>query len=472
MADQNILREYLVALGFKVNTAEQKKFTSVLGVMDKSAAGLGKTLLGAAAAAQAMVGVWAVQMEKLYYSSKRIGTTVGNLQALKYGASQIGLSGEQMQGALEGMARALRSNPGLIGLVKSFGIKVEGRDMSDVARDTIKHLNKMPTYIAERFGALFGFSADDLYMMRMGEAEMEKAIEIRKRAAADLGIDTEKAASAGKEYAQTWREIGMYVGLFQDALAVALLPGMREFAELAKSVLKSMIGWVQNGMPGAPTEIKSKEGQAYKAAGKSDPFSFSSLMRGQWGVGAGGAAPGVPAPSPTSAPSPSAAGSPSELFARLEQKYGLPPGLLDKVWERESGRGKNMLSPAGAKGHMGFMDPTAKAYGVTDPNNLEQAATGSAKMWADLLKQYDGDVRKAAAAYNWGSGNMARQGLGAAPKETRDYMDAIGGKAGVQQTVNITVNGAADANSTARAIEQAQRNANADLVRQLKPRMQ
>jgi hypothetical protein len=472
MSDQTILREYLVSLGFKIDGGAQKKFKTGLIDLDKTAVTLGKTLVGAAVAAQAMVGVWAVQMEKLYYSSKRIGTTVGNLQALKYGAAQIGISGEVMQGALEGIARSIRSNPGLAGLIQSFGIKVEGRDMGDVAIDMVKALNKMPPYIAERFGALFGLDADTLFMLRQGVGEMEKAAGIRKKAAADLGIDTEAAALAGKEYANSWREILMYVGLLKDALAITLLPGMKELATLAKDILVSITGWVQKGMPGAATNIQSKEGQAYKASGKADPYSFSSLMRGQFGVGA--QAPALPAPQgsaqpPVAAPQtavPTSGGS-SALFAALERKYGLPAGLLDKVWLRESGRGKNMLSSAGAKGHMGFMDKTAKAYGVTDPNDLEQSAEGSAHMWSDLLKQYKGDMRQAAAGYNLGSGRMQKLGAGNYPKETRDYQDYM---AGVTQTNNITVTGSGDAKATAEQVKSAMRQANQDLVRQLKPR--
>lgn len=53
-----------------------------------------------------------------------------------------------------------------------------------------------------------------------------------------------------------------------------------------------------------------------------------------------------------------------QLFASLEQRHGLPAGLLDAVWATESSRGKHMLSPAGAQGHFQFMPATAKRYGL------------------------------------------------------------------------------------------------------------
>ncbi|WP_140413380.1 transglycosylase SLT domain-containing protein [Pandoraea sp. PE-S2T-3] len=113
------------------------------------------------------------------------------------------------------------------------------------------------------------------------------------------------------------------------------------------------------------------------------------------------------------------------LFSKLETQYGLPKGLLDSVWAQESGRGTNMLSSAGAKGHFQFMDATAKQYGLDDPNDLSKSATAAAQMYRDLLKQNGGDLSKALAGYNWGQGNVQRKGMENAPKETRNYVDQV-----------------------------------------------
>ncbi|WP_375792437.1 lytic transglycosylase domain-containing protein [Paraburkholderia fungorum] len=113
------------------------------------------------------------------------------------------------------------------------------------------------------------------------------------------------------------------------------------------------------------------------------------------------------------------------LFSRLESQYRLPSGLLDSVWAAESGRGVNMLSPKGAKGHFGFMDPTAAQYGLTDPNDLNASATAAARMYSDLLKANGGDLDKALAAYNWGQGNLNKFGLAGAPEETQGYISKV-----------------------------------------------
>nr|WP_284502895.1 lytic transglycosylase domain-containing protein [Caballeronia sp. AZ10_KS36] len=115
----------------------------------------------------------------------------------------------------------------------------------------------------------------------------------------------------------------------------------------------------------------------------------------------------------------------TSLFAALERKEGLKPGTLDKYWFAESSRGLNMRSPAGAKGHFGFMDPTAKQFGVTNPDDLANSAAGAARFLHYLYGKYGDDDRRVAAAYNWGEGNVDRRGLGAAPAETQAYMDKI-----------------------------------------------
>lgn len=115
----------------------------------------------------------------------------------------------------------------------------------------------------------------------------------------------------------------------------------------------------------------------------------------------------------------------AKLFADLEGKYSLPNGLLDSVWSAESARGKSMLSPAGAEGHFQFMPATARQYGVNNPYDLRESATGAARMYADLLRQNGGDLSRALAGYNWGQGNLSRKGLENAPAETRGYIRKV-----------------------------------------------
>lgn len=113
-----------------------------------------------------------------------------------------------------------------------------------------------------------------------------------------------------------------------------------------------------------------------------------------------------------------------QRLAGLEKQYGLPHGLLDAVWNKESGRGKSLVSNAGAQGDFQFMPKTSAAYGV-NPWDFNQSSDGAARMYRDLLKSNNGDLGKALAAYNWGQGNLNDKGVEAEPAETRNYVRDI-----------------------------------------------
>ncbi|WP_440492890.1 transglycosylase SLT domain-containing protein [Serratia ureilytica] len=117
-----------------------------------------------------------------------------------------------------------------------------------------------------------------------------------------------------------------------------------------------------------------------------------------------------------------------EHLSQLEAKNNLPPGLLDRVWNAESSRGKKLFSSAGAEGPFQFMPATGRDYGLKNRDerlDFHKSSDAAARYLSDLLKRFDGDVRKAVAAYNWGPNRVSDKGLARAPRETRDYLQKI-----------------------------------------------
>ena len=140
-------------------------------------------------------------------------------------------------------------------------------------------------------------------------------------------------------------------------------------------------------------------------------------------------AKGAGAPS-SAAGAAGAGGGSARLFASLEAQYGLPAGLLDSLWQQESGRGKKMRSPVGAKGHFQFMDATAKAYGLQNPDDLNESAGAAARMMSDLMRQYKGNLSDALTAYNGGGRAVDRFHRGVGSNETMRYAPSIIGRMG------------------------------------------
>lgn len=126
-----------------------------------------------------------------------------------------------------------------------------------------------------------------------------------------------------------------------------------------------------------------------------------------------------------------------QQLAALESQNGLPPGLLAAVMRAESNGNPNAVSPKGAQGLFQFMPETAQQYGI-DPLDPEQAASGAARMYSDLSKQYSGDIPKMLAGYNWGSGNIQKHGMDNIPAETRDYIAKVTGLMQPQQMAGDT----------------------------------
>ncbi|WP_199639605.1 lytic transglycosylase domain-containing protein [Serratia sp. PAMC26656] len=115
-------------------------------------------------------------------------------------------------------------------------------------------------------------------------------------------------------------------------------------------------------------------------------------------------------------------------LSQLEIQNNLPKGLLDRVWNAESSRGKKLFSSAGAEGPFQFMPATGRDYGLNnraDRLDFNKSSDAAARYLSDLLKQFDGDVSKAVAAYNWGPKRVKDIGLAGAPSETRNYLQRI-----------------------------------------------
>ena len=111
------------------------------------------------------------------------------------------------------------------------------------------------------------------------------------------------------------------------------------------------------------------------------------------------------------------------LIDEISTTHGVDPRLVRSMVKTESNFNPQATSPAGAKGLLQLMDPTAKELGVVDSFNPRQNLDGGVRYIKKLMYMYGGDQEKALAAYNFGMGNVA-QGL-EYPQETRDYITKV-----------------------------------------------
>ena len=113
------------------------------------------------------------------------------------------------------------------------------------------------------------------------------------------------------------------------------------------------------------------------------------------------------------------------MIDKVAKKHGVDEKLVRAVVRQESGFNPNATSHCGAMGLMQLMPATAKGLGVTDPYNPVQNVEGGVKYLKNLLNKYNGNVILALAAYNAGSGAVAKYDGVPPYKETQNYVKSI-----------------------------------------------
>lgn len=122
------------------------------------------------------------------------------------------------------------------------------------------------------------------------------------------------------------------------------------------------------------------------------------------------------------------------LIQRYAPEYGVDPNIIRAMMWQESSGDPSVTSNKGARGLMQLIPATARAYGLrvgdgiderTDPAKNLQAGI---HYFADLLKEFGGDVRLALAGYNAGAGAVHKYGGIPPYAETQNYVRSITGR--------------------------------------------
>jgi hypothetical protein len=237
----NVIREFLVALGFSVDKDGLKKFKSTLEGSAKLSKELGVAIGGVATAVEGMVAVFASRMEKMYYASKRTDASVKNLQALQFGFGQIGLSADDALGAIEGMAAGLRTNPGLQALLRNLGV-ADNKDPTVQFKGLMRRLVQMPYQIGVLWAKEFGISENLFKMLSLPGAldKLDEAEARNRELYRKLGVDQEKSAEDAKNYMNTLRDIWGQVEVLFAGFLTRMMPHFQKLATWVSGTLPEL----------------------------------------------------------------------------------------------------------------------------------------------------------------------------------------------------------------------------------------
>jgi len=106
-------------------------------------------------------------------------------------------------------------------------------------------------------------------------------------------------------------------------------------------------------------------------------------------------------------------------------RHNVDPNLVRAVVKVESNFNSNAVSRKGAMGLMQLMPSTARELKVSNPFDPDQNVDAGVRHLKQLLENYRGDVNLTLAAYNAGSGAVARSAGIPHYAETQNYVRRI-----------------------------------------------
>jgi len=111
--------------------------------------------------------------------------------------------------------------------------------------------------------------------------------------------------------------------------------------------------------------------------------------------------------------------------SKAADKYDLPKSLIHGVIKAESDFQPRAVSADGAQGLMQLMPGTARDLGVRNAFDIDQNIDGGARYLRQMLDMFDGNLKKALAAYNAGPATVQRHNGIPPYAETRDYVQKV-----------------------------------------------
>lgn len=240
-----VIRDFLVSLGFSTDNEGARKMGDALKGVELKATLLHKTLLLLATGAVVAVAKTASELDKLYYSSQRIGASASNIRAYGDAISQMGGNAQNALQSLENVSQKMRNSPGYEGMLTGMGVATRDgngqlRDRVEVMKDLSKTMKGMDYYQANAYASSLGIDENTLMAMRDDKfiSNMEKYQKLRQ----DVGL-TDELTKSGTEFMVQFRDITMTTKAITEVVVMTAGQALIPILKMINNFLRSAIAW-------------------------------------------------------------------------------------------------------------------------------------------------------------------------------------------------------------------------------------
>ncbi len=228
----NILREFLVAIGFDVDEQAFKNFQTKEASIIKQFETMTKVAAVAGTAVAGAVLKIASDMEELYFSSERAGTSVNALMALRFGGAQAGIGADAMAASIEQMASTIRANPGMVAFFHQLGLPVFADNAKNFA-NLIGKLRDMDArgggVMARMIGQQFGFDEQTLTLLFKNYPDFIRGLREQSELLKISGVNAQKFGEDSHAAMEDWRTLLLHLEALGQLFAEHVLPTVDTF---------------------------------------------------------------------------------------------------------------------------------------------------------------------------------------------------------------------------------------------------
>lgn len=247
MAD-DILKSYLVSIGFKVDEQDYKKFKDSQLETEKRTKDLSKAFsdfakigIGSAVALGGMVLKVSSSLENLHFQAQKSGTSAQNLKAFGDAAAQIGIQSEDAMGMVQKLNNQIRDNPmGMGALLGNLGVNAN-QDKVKVMLDLVDSLAKISgpntDVMRTAYGSQFGLSGEDVRTLIRGREELHKYYEERRLVYGDIDKQSLAAHKANEEF----RDLEARFSALTNTIGTSFLPLAKSVVSILEVVVQDLI---------------------------------------------------------------------------------------------------------------------------------------------------------------------------------------------------------------------------------------